>query len=285
MRNPNKFEVKGNPSIWVTILRRGRKTTDPAEWCWHYVFWRNGKRHRGSTGTTSHTDALTNARAVAEKTMSAVQTPQRIVVDCPDFPCVYFIQAVGGHDFIKIGFTESLEARIRAIQTSCPLNLRVLCVAAGLRPIGTVRLKWSDVNFETGKIRVYEKRRERRIKVNKWILSELKAWKKTSAGDHVVDLKDRTIHHWMNKIRKEQRLRPEATLQGCRRTFISNGMDAGISSEIMASYGGTSGRTMERHYKDLRTMKSDHLTDMFNYSGALRVTKSIHSKNHSKKTG
>lgn len=164
----------------------------------------------------------------------------------------------------------------------------LLCVAAGCRPIGTLRLKWSDVNFETGRIRVYEKRRERYVKVNKWILSELQAWKDKSAGECVVDLKDRTVHYWMNKIRTEQKLRPEATLQGCRRTFISNAMDEGISAELTASVAGTSVKTMEGHYKDLRTMKADHVTECFDYSAALSgngKSKANHSKNHSRKAG
>ena len=66
-RDPNKFEVKGNPSIWVTILRHGREGDHDKDARWHYVFYYNGKRHRGSTGKIEHADAIVFAHAEAEK--------------------------------------------------------------------------------------------------------------------------------------------------------------------------------------------------------------------------
>lgn len=71
-KDPNKFEVKGNPSIWVTILRHGRDGDHEKEALWHYVFYRNGKRHRGSTGKSEHADAIQAAREAAEKAMGAL---------------------------------------------------------------------------------------------------------------------------------------------------------------------------------------------------------------------
>ena len=65
--DPNKFEVKGNPSIWVTILRHGREGDHDKDTRWHYVFYYNGKRHRGSTGKFEHADAKTVAQTEAEK--------------------------------------------------------------------------------------------------------------------------------------------------------------------------------------------------------------------------
>jgi hypothetical protein len=43
---------------------------------------------------------------------------------------VYFLQAGEGGP-VKIGFTKSLEARIRELQTGCPYELRVLATIAG----------------------------------------------------------------------------------------------------------------------------------------------------------
>ena len=156
----------------------------------------------------------------------------------------------------------------------------LLCLTTGLRPIGTLRIKWTDINFETARLRVCEKGKERLVPLNPWVLAELKVWKAKSASESVVDLKDRTIHYWMNKIRTEQGLQPEATLQGCRRTFISMAMDRGVSAELVASIAGNSVAVIEKHYKDLRTMDTQRVADMMDLSGLLETTP--HSKIHSK---
>ena len=74
-RDPNKFEVKGNPSIWVTIARHSRDGDHEKDALWHYVFWYQGKRHRGSTGKLEHADAVEVARKAAETVMNAVISP------------------------------------------------------------------------------------------------------------------------------------------------------------------------------------------------------------------
>jgi hypothetical protein len=105
----------------------------------------------------------------------------------------------------------------------------------------------------------------------------------------------------MQQIRKEQKLGKEATLQGCRRTFISMAMDRGISAEMVASIAGNSVAVIEKHYKDLRTMNAQSAVDKMDLSGLLETADpssnssaqsgksdlaSIgvenHSKNHSK---
>ncbi len=74
-RDPNKFEVKGNPSIFVTIARHSRDGDHAKDACWHFVFWHDGKRKRGSTGKTEHADAVEVARKEAEKVMNAAVNP------------------------------------------------------------------------------------------------------------------------------------------------------------------------------------------------------------------
>ena len=166
----------------------------------------------------------------------------------------------------------------------------ILCLTTGLRPIGTLRIKWSDVNFETSRLTVTEKKKTRLVPLSGWVSSELKAWKEKHGGENVVDLKDRTIHYWMNKIRTEQKLRPEATLQGCRRTFISNAMDSGLSAELVAAVAGNSVAVITKHYKDLRTMNTQSVADKVGDLSALLAekngkTKALRSKNRSKKAG
>jgi integrase len=72
-KDPNKFEVKGNPSTWVTIARHSRDGIGDKDSPWHYTFWRDGKRHRGSTGKLDHAEAVAVARGAAEKVMTTVQ--------------------------------------------------------------------------------------------------------------------------------------------------------------------------------------------------------------------
>ncbi|HYF48905.1 MAG TPA: tyrosine-type recombinase/integrase [Planctomycetota bacterium] len=68
-RDPNKFEVKGNPSVWVRIYRHGREG-ESKDALWHYVFWRDGKRYRGSTGKLDHSEAQAEARREVEKVIN-----------------------------------------------------------------------------------------------------------------------------------------------------------------------------------------------------------------------
>ena len=176
---------------------------------------------------------------------------------------------------------------LKAAQQSTIWPSVILCLTTGLRPIGTLRIKWDDVNFETRRLTVTEKNRTRVVPLSPWIVGELKAWKEKSTGDHVVDLKDRTLHYWMNKIRKDQGLRPEATLQGCRRTFISNAMDQGLSAELVASVAGNSVAVIEKHYKELSTMDTQSVADKVGDLSALLNGKNEenHSKIHSKEKG
>lgn len=71
-RDPNKFEVKGNPSIWVKLVRHGRAGDHDKNALWHYVFFHNGKRYRGSTGKIDQSEAEGVARSAAEKVRDTV---------------------------------------------------------------------------------------------------------------------------------------------------------------------------------------------------------------------
>lgn len=74
-KDPNKFEVKGNPSIWVTILRHGRERDHDKDAPWHYVFFHNAKRHRGSTGKLDYAEAIQAAREAAESVRDTIHHP------------------------------------------------------------------------------------------------------------------------------------------------------------------------------------------------------------------
>lgn len=55
-----------------------------------------------------------------------------VKVPLPAPGLVYFIEAVGT-DSIKIGWTRKLRQRFRALQQSCPVDLKLLCAEAGAK--------------------------------------------------------------------------------------------------------------------------------------------------------
>lgn len=156
----------------------------------------------------------------------------------------------------------------------------LLCLTAGMRCAGTLRCRWEHLNFKTGKLRVTEKGRDRHIPLDAWTLEELKTWQKKGVdAEWIVGRDSRLMWHDMQQIRRTHKLGPEVTMQGCRRTFISMCLDAGVSSELVASLCGNSVAVIEKHYKDLRTMNADHVPALLNFRQFVQG----HSKNHSKK--
>ncbi len=145
----------------------------------------------------------------------------------------------------------------------------LLCLQTGLRPIGTTRIRWSDVDFDTGKITVTEKNRTRNVPLSKWVLSELAAWRLSHAGEYLVNCHKNTLHDTVKRIRERNKLAPEVTLQGCRRTFISMCLDKGLASELVASIAGNSVAVIEKHYKDLRTLNAEHVPEAISLEGML----------------
>lgn len=143
----------------------------------------------------------------------------------------------------------------------------LLCLTAGMRAAGALRCRWSDLNFETGKLKVTEKGRDRYIPLHPWTLDELRAWKRKKVdGEWIVGRDSRLMWHHMQQIRRTHKLGPEVTMQGCRRTFIAMCMRAGVSAELVASLCGNSVAVIEKHYFDLRTMDAEHVHGLLDFS-------------------
>jgi len=146
----------------------------------------------------------------------------------------------------------------------------LLCLQTGLRPVGATRIRWSDVDFDTGKISVTEKRKTRHVPVSKWVLTELAQWKISHPGEFLLDCHKNTLHDTIKRIRDKNHLAPEVTLQGCRRTFISMCLDKGHAAELVASIAGNSVAVIERHYKDLRTLNAQHVPETISLEDVLK---------------
>jgi len=146
----------------------------------------------------------------------------------------------------------------------------ILCLSTGLRAAGCLRLKWSAVDFNAQTLAVVEKGRARVIPLNSWVVAELKAWRGKEKDDKpILNIAERMLHFEMQQIRKAKKLRPEVTLQGLRRTFISMAMDKGVSAELVASLAGNSIAVIQKHYKDLRTMNAKHVAEMMDFGNLL----------------
>jgi len=151
----------------------------------------------------------------------------------------------------------------------------LLCITTGMRPAGTLRLRWSDFNASAKTLRVFEKRRERFVPLNDWTVDELTVWKAQKGGgetDRILDMKRQNLHQQIQNLRRANNLRDNVTLQGCRRTFISLCMDAGISAELVASIAGNSVAVIEKHYKDLRTMNARNVVNLLDLRGLMSDT-------------
>lgn len=143
----------------------------------------------------------------------------------------------------------------------------VLSLSTGMRGIGTTRIMRDDINLEARTIRVTEKNKTRLAPLSKWACGELKEWMETRPGDRLLSCSKNTLFDYVRRIREKHGLRKEVTLQGCRRTFISLMMDKGVSAELVASIAGNSVAVIERHYKDMRTMKSRGAVEKLDFGG------------------
>lgn len=145
----------------------------------------------------------------------------------------------------------------------------LLCLTTGFRPIGTTRIEWADVDLDQATVRVFEKKRERGVPLNAWVVRELRAWKDAHPVRPLSCCRN-TLYGALRRIRLAHGLGPEVTLQGLRRTFISECMDKGLPAQIVASAAGNSVAVIERHYKDLRTLDSRPAVAAMDFSKLLR---------------
>jgi hypothetical protein len=101
----------------------------------------------------------------------------------------------------------------------------------------------------------------------------------------VIDCHKNTLHDHVRRTPSEQKHRPEVTLQGCRRPFISLCLDKGISAELVASIAGSSVAVIERQYKDLRTLNREHVPETVSFEGLMQFKEDERSKGRSTKAG
>lgn len=160
----------------------------------------------------------------------------------------------------------------------------VLSLSTGMRGIGTTRIMRDDINLERRTIRVTEKSKTREVPLSRWACAELRAWMAKHKGERLLSCSKNTLFNYVRRIREKHGLRKEVTLQGCRRTFISLLMDQGVSAQMVASIAGNSVPVIERHYHDLRTMKSHGVIEKLDFGKMLQKTKNAGGRSRTRST-
>lgn len=176
-----------------------------------------------------------------------------------------------------------MEKLMRAARKSRVWPAVLLGLSNGLRTAGVRRIKPEHINFKTCELQIHEKRRDRIVPLDKAVCRELHAWIRShNDQEYLLELSSRRVFAAVQEIRRRQKLRPEATLQGCRRTFIDICFEKGVSAELCARMCGNSVAVIERHYKDLQTMKATHVIKIINLGKVLRKIKRDRTQNRTK---
>lgn len=140
----------------------------------------------------------------------------------------------------------------------------VLCMGAGLRPIGSSRVKRDDLDLNGRTLVVYEKKRERVVPLSQWVVNELTVWLATRKWP---SMHFSNISHRLAEIRVLTGLSSHVTMQALRRTFIKKLFDAGVAPQMAASIAGNSLEVIVKHYVQLETMNAKSVVDLLNFGG------------------
>jgi len=140
----------------------------------------------------------------------------------------------------------------------------VLCLS-GLRPRGTSRVRWSDVDLFKRTITTFEKSKGRTIPLSLWAVKELAAWKATrppASEDDLIVSSHSWLYKWMHKITKAH---PGVTLQALRRAFLRKLYEDGVSPQLAAKLAGNSVTTIAKHYVSLETLDAHAVVDTLDF--------------------
>jgi integrase len=128
----------------------------------------------------------------------------------------------------------------------------VLLILSGLRPSGSGRIEWTQVDFTRSAVTSREKNVERLVRLNRWAAGELRRWHQ-AAGQPTGAVWPFGSSYLFMRFR---RLRdaagcPGLTMQGLRRHISQRLYGAGVAPQIEAKILGHSVSTAMRHYVDL----------------------------------
>lgn len=147
----------------------------------------------------------------------------------------------------------------------------VLVLAAGLRPIGTTRLKWKDVNFDAKTLWVeYEKGVGRNIALGDWAVGELYAVftrrRQPKDETRIVPYERNWITNRFTRVCKKLfGKKTHIRLKNLRNTFMNEMYLAGAQPSRVAALAGNSTKTIEKHYLTLRTLHSHETANIVNF--------------------
>lgn len=142
----------------------------------------------------------------------------------------------------------------------------LLVLANGFRPVGTTRLKWEDVDLDARRCIIFEKTKQRQIRLTPWVCDELKGLKEARKPEE----KDRIYpfhRNWLTKLttRLMKQVFGEHTrirLRNLRNTFLMMNFEQGTPPQFVAQMAGNSVKTIQGKYLELSHLSGKNITEI-----------------------
>lgn len=149
---------------------------------------------------------------------------------------------------------DDMETMLVRCRVSPILPQVLLCICAGMRPIGACRVSPDDVDRDDRSCRCIEKGRERIVPLHDMFFREMDAW--TRAGWKWKHWHESTVMKYFRRIKTDAGMPEHVTLQAFRRTFLKACLEGGIEAQMAARIAGNSIGTIQKHYVQLGTLNA-----------------------------
>lgn len=162
-----------------------------------------------------------------------------------------------------------LAAYLKVMRGSEAWPVIVLCLAAGLRPVGASRLTFGALSLnEWPAVQVLEKRQVRRVALPAWAVTELQAWAtahpELQADTPLWPQGRKSVHDYLRAMRRQAGLPEHITLQAMRRVHSTMCYDAGMLPQDEARRLGHSVRVAEKSYVQWKQMRTSQGLERLN---------------------
>lgn len=160
---------------------------------------------------------------------------------------------------------DELDAALEKARPTQAYPAIILCLGAGLRPVGPTRIKWTDIDFTERRLIIVEKKKPRVIPISQWVVFELQRWRcgRIFSDDDFVISTQSVLYKWLKLIRKPGE---RFQLQAARRAFLFKLFSLGVKPQLAAKLAGNSVQTIEKHYLDLQTLDAKNVVDLLDFS-------------------
>lgn len=252
-----KYRLKLFMSVAEDRPTAGLSLEDASEIVQKFLDFRRG---RGVSGTTLENDrrALSSAFAYLIKRRTfefranpafkgMIHQPKPVIVRC------------------KRALNEEEVRQLLAVTRDTAIYPHILlCLAAGLRPIGASRIRPEHIDQVGRTICIVEKNRERIVPASAWLLKELADYQ--ARGNKFRVLGRDAVTHLLADIRVQHVLPDHITMQALRRTFLKKLFVNNVSPQLAARLAGNSIRVIQKHYVEMETLSATGVVDCLDFS-------------------